>query len=271
MQIFANTMAEMNHAQVRRAVDEGVLVLLPLGVMEEHGPHLPLATDVCIAHIQCLAVQKELKRQGVASVIATPFYWGVCQCTGGYIGSFRVRRETATALCFDILASLAGFGFTQVFGVNAHGDIEQNLALLDAFRQAREQLGLRASLGFPQDRLAPFGLTGEEPWLFPVVPAQRSFGCTKTPDVHAGDIETAVMSRFYPDQTDTTVAATLPPVALPDERAMDWLFGGHIHELSAQGYLGNPAAYPAVDVEAWLEDMALRLYEGMGKRMNEQH
>lgn len=265
--IFQNTMAGMNWTQVRRAAQEGALVLLPLGVMEEHGPHLPLCTDASIAHGQCLALQQVLLRHGIASVIAPPFYWGVCQSTGGFIGSFQVRRETATALLYDILASLAGFGFTQVYGINAHGDIEHALAAMDAFRQAREQLGLRASLGFPQDRLAPFGLTGEEPWLFPVAPASKAFGDAETPDVHAGDLETAAMIRFCPEATDHTATAELPPVALPGERAMEWLFGGHIHELSAQGYLGNPAAYGAVDVDAWLEDTVQRLYEGMRHRM----
>lgn len=263
--IFENTMASMNWVQIRRAVEEGALVLLPLGVLEEHGPHLPLSTDVSIAHGQCLALRQELSRHGIESVIAPPFYWGVCQCTGGFIGSFQVRRETATALLYDILASLAGFGFTQVYGVNAHGDIEHAAASMDAFRQAREQLGLRASVGFPEDWLAPFGLTGEEPWLFPVAPASRAFGDAVTPDVHAGDLETAAMVRFCPGATDGAVATELPPVALPGERAMDWLFGGHIQELSHQGYLGNPAAYAAVDVDAWLEDTAHRLYMGIMK------
>ena len=44
---------------------------------------------------------------------------------------------------------------------------------------------------------------------------------------------------------------------------MDWLFGGHIHALSPEGYLGDPAAYEAVDVEGYLNDMSERLVQAM--------
>lgn len=82
--------------------------------------------------------------------IAPPFYWGICQATGGFIGSFQVRKETAQALLFDIMASLAQFGFKDVYGINAHGDIEHNVALIEAFREANEKLGINARYTFSQ-------------------------------------------------------------------------------------------------------------------------
>ena len=65
--IFTDTMADMNWTDVKRHADEGAIVLLPLGVIEEHGPHLCTATDVYIAHMNCIYVKRKLERQGHAA------------------------------------------------------------------------------------------------------------------------------------------------------------------------------------------------------------
>jgi creatinine amidohydrolase len=81
------------------------------------------------------------------------------------------------------------------------------------------------------------------------------------PDVHAGDIETATVHRYYPGLADIEIAQTLPPVSLGEDRIMTWLFGGHTAELSPNGYLGAPADFGTVDIEAMMHDVAARLAE----------
>ena len=49
--IFTNTMADMKWTDIKRYAEENTVVLLPMGVIEEHGPHLCLATDIYTAHI----------------------------------------------------------------------------------------------------------------------------------------------------------------------------------------------------------------------------
>ena len=142
-------MADMNWTDIKRYAEENAIVLLPMGVIEEHGPHLCLATDTYIAHIYCNAIKQKLEEKGYSAVIAPPFYWGICQAAKGFIGSFNIRPETAKALLFDILSSLKDFGFTHVFGVNGHGDIEHKIAAMNAFRDACEQLSITAC--FPHD------------------------------------------------------------------------------------------------------------------------
>lgn len=261
--IFTDTMANMSWADLQQAVDDAALVLLPLGVMEEHGPHLCLGTDIYVAHRQCMAVQTLLAQRGYPSVIAPPFYWGVCQANAGFIGSFTMRKETVKAVLLDLLTSLSEFGFRRVYGINAHGDIEHNVAILEAFREANAQLPLRACYGFADWRLAPFGLTGEEPFLFIVPSSTLAFGTADFPDVHGGDIETALIHHFYPELADTELAKCLPPVSLPMGRDMDWLLGGRIKEFSPQGYLGAPAQFDGVDVTAYMEDAAQRICDGI--------
>jgi creatinine amidohydrolase len=139
-------------------------------VIEEHGPHLCLGTDIYTAHRQCLSIKERLEEHGLTVTIAPPFYWGVCQSTGSFIGSFRVRKETMRALLFDILASLAEFGFKNVYGINAHGDIEHNIAILETFRESCEKLNLRAGYPFSESIMHHYGLNGSEPYICPLKP-----------------------------------------------------------------------------------------------------
>lgn len=261
--LFPDTMFTMKWPDIARHAAEGALVLIPAGVVEEHGPHLGLATDVLTAHLQCLAVRNLLAEGGRSAILAPPFYWGVCQSTGGFPGSFTIRQETATALLYDLIASLGHFGFKECVVINGHGDIAQHLALTDACRNATDALPIRARYAFPADRLHHYGLTGDEPFLCPVRPSDRCFGDTRTPDVHGGDQETALMHTFHPDCVDPVVAAKLEPVVLPESRIMEWLFGGHTAELSPNGYVGAPALHAQVDAHALLADTARRIRDAI--------
>ena len=261
--LLKDTMVTMKWTDIEALVNKDALVLLPLGVIEEHGPHLCLGTDILTAHLYCLSIKEKLEREGHSVVLAPSFYWGVCQSTGGFIGSFKIRKETAKALLFDILASLAEFGFKHVFGVNAHGDIDHSIAIIEAFKDASEQLGIHACYAFDEWRITHFGLTGQEPFLCPIKPQTLVVSTAEATDVHAGDIETAIIHTHYPHLVDVKTANSLPPVALKDENGMQWLFGGYIKELSSQGYLGTPSNFRNVDAHAHIEDQASRIAEAI--------
>lgn len=267
--MFKDTMVNMKWTDIQNYVEKNALVLLPLGVIEEHGPHLCLGTDIYIAHVQCMFIKEKLKEEGFEAVIAPPFYWGVCQATGSFIGSFKARKETVKAVLFDIMASLAEFGFKNIYGINAHGDIEHSIALIEAFKEAAEKLAINARYTFSQSIMHHYGLNGEEPYICPIKPQTISVSTSKYPDVHGGDIETAAMYKFYPHLTDVEKAKSLPPVALGDDKIMTWLYGGHTKELSPDGYLGAPSDFESVDVLNNFHDIARRVSEAIldqGKR-----
>ncbi len=266
--MFTDTMVNMTWTDIQDYSDRRALVLLPLGVIEEHGPHLCLGTDIYTAHIYCLEIKKRLEEKGFSAVIAPPFYWGVCQATRGFIGSFNIRPETAKMLLLDILTSLKDFGFSRVFGVNAHGDVEHAVAVISAFREACAQPGMTACLPFDEDRLFHYGLRGTEPYVCPVKPQKIVVSRAAVRDVHAGDIETATIHAFYPGLADADMAKTLPDVPLGDDKGESWLFGGHIKELSPLGYLGAPSCYGSVDVRANIDDHALRISEAIALRVD---
>lgn len=265
--IFTNTMADMNWTEIKQCADKNAIVLLPMGVIEEHGPHLCLATDTYTAHIYCLSIKQKLEESRVPTIIAPPFYWGICQAGKGFIGSFNIRAETAKALLFDILTSLRDFGFKSVFGVSGHGDIEHKITAVNAFREACEQLKITAC--FPYDGFMTefFGFSKDAPYFYEIKESEISVSTAEVPDVHAGDIETATINAFYPYLVDTEKAESLPDVALGDNFEA-WMFGGQLKQLSPQGYLGSPSNYGSVDIEKNVKDYADRFANAILARLN---
>jgi creatinine amidohydrolase len=260
---FKDTMVNMKWTGIQNYVNKNAIVLLPLGVIEEHGPHLCLGTDIYIAHIQCMFIKEKLKEKGFEAVITPPFYWGICQSTGSFIGSFKIRKETVKALLFDIMASLSEFGFKNVYGINAHGDIEHSVAIIEAFKEVSSNLPINARYTFSESIMHHYGLNGEEPYICPIKPQTISVSTSKYPDVHAGDIETAAMYKYYPNLTDGEKAKSLPAVSLGDDKIWTWLLGGHTKELSPEGYLGSPADFESVEVIDNFQDIAQRVSEAI--------
>jgi creatinine amidohydrolase len=59
--IFEETMAHMTYVQIEEAARNRAIILFPAAVIEEHGPHLPLAVDVYGSYLQSRAVKSELQ------------------------------------------------------------------------------------------------------------------------------------------------------------------------------------------------------------------
>jgi len=265
--IFTNTMADMKFTDIKQYAEENAIVLLPMGVIEEHGPHLCLATDIYTAHIYCNAVKQKLEEHGYKSVIAPPFYWGICQAARNFIGSFNIRSETAKALLYDILASLKDFGFNRVFGVNTHGDVEQKIVAMNAFKEACEQLEIIACFPYDEFMFHHFGLNSDEACFYVIKPQEIKVSQATIGDAHAGDIETATINAYYPHLVDTAKAKSLPDVSLGSYGFEAWMFGNQLKQISPQGYLGSPASYESVDIVKNIEDNAQRISEAILMRI----
>src|SRR5476649_2879198 len=82
--IFHDTMADMTYPEIAEAAASGAAALWGLGVIEQHGPHLPLAYAV-LRRVKAL-----LADRGIASLIVPPFFWGVNHVTGRFPGSFEI-------------------------------------------------------------------------------------------------------------------------------------------------------------------------------------
>ena len=244
-------MAEMTAPAVAAAAQRGAVAILPVGVMEAHGPHLPIGTDAFIA----LALSRLTARYaGREALVAPPFYWGINGVLADFTGSFRVRPETAALLLEDVIQSLLGFGFGEVLLVSHHGDLAHNEMIRDVLVALHGAGGAGARWLYTPFRwrmFARLGMTGEEaiwvPWT--PTPALEAFRLTGVFGVHADEFETAAMVRYFPETVDFEALRDLPPTALTAADLPRWRKGGaEARALTPDGYFGAPNP---VDPELW--------------------
>jgi creatinine amidohydrolase len=216
LSIFKDTMVEMNWVEVEKAAKEGSIVLLPIGIVEEHGPHMDLSPDIYMAYHFCKYLKQNLKKRAIEALIAPPFYWGVSEAVKKYPGTFSVRPETMKALLLDIFHSLYSWGFHFVFLVNAHGDHTHIQTIKEAMEEIRKDTDMKVY------NLGDLEVAIDNPPEFPPMRESRY-----EPDYHAGANETAAMFTFYPQKGDRELAKTLMPQSTFDPL----------------GYCGDPASY----------------------------
>ena len=128
------------HEKSWRAVREYLgsgqdLALLPVGSVEQHGPHMPMGHDAFAAHY----VARDAGQR--AGVLVYPTLWyGWSNNHMALPGTITLRPETLTAIVTDIIASILYHGFNRVIVVNGHR--RGNLAPLEiAVNQMRQKTG----------------------------------------------------------------------------------------------------------------------------------
>jgi creatinine amidohydrolase len=225
--IFAGTMVDLPWPEVERAAKAGEPVLVPVGIVEAHGPHMDLSPDIYLSVLGCRFLRQRLAAKGVDSIIAPPVYWGISEDVKRYPGTFSVRPETFGALLGDVFASLDSWGFRHAFVFNAHGDPTHRQVIDRSVQDARARLRLRVyELG--ELELAP----ADAPELPPPRPGRYE------PDYHAGAGETAAMHLYFPERVNAPLARTLAPQPT-------------FHPLA---YCGDPASFERErDLIAFLE------------------
>jgi creatinine amidohydrolase len=91
-------------------------VILPLGSLESHGPHLPFATDALTAYCLALEVAARLPK----TAVLPPVNYGMSEYYREFSFTVSLQPETETALIQDILESVYREGIRRVFIMNGH-------------------------------------------------------------------------------------------------------------------------------------------------------
>ena len=150
--------------------------LLPFGILEKHGPHLPLGTDLLDVRYAALhAAEQEY------AVVFPEYYFGQIFEARHEPGTIAYSRELQLQLLQETTDEMARNGCKKVIIVNGHGGNEH---LLPFFAQSQ--------LEKPHDYVVYVLGRVETP---PGGPALKSTG----PDWHAGEAETATMLIAHPE------------------------------------------------------------------------
>lgn len=199
---------------------QGVCVL-PFGIIEKHGPHLPLGTDLIDVRFAVMnAVRQEY------AVVFPEYYFGQIFEAQQQPGTVAYSLSTQLTLLQETTKEMARNGCKKIVIVNGHGG---NESLLPLFAQAQ--------LATPRDYVVyVFGLSHEEPGG----PAKK----TKT-DMHAGERETSSMLIARPDlvhmdRANSESGADLNRQKLPDSVYTGiWWYAKFPEHYSGDGSAGS--------------------------------
>lgn len=133
---MTHVLAKMTWQDVNDAATARRVVLLPVGAIEQHGPHLPLDTDNLSVETVCL---RAAERAPDLLVCAPPVHYGFNEHNMDFPGTVTVDAEHFVHYCTDVAKSFGRMGFRRVLLVNGHGS---NAHLL-------EQAARLATLGSP--------------------------------------------------------------------------------------------------------------------------
>ena len=101
------------------ALQNDPVVIVPVGSVEQHGPHCPM--DVDIAAPVHMAVEVARRVEEFPVVVAPPIWSGFTHYNMGFPGTISLRLETFQMLLADVFRSIHANGFERIVSLNGHG------------------------------------------------------------------------------------------------------------------------------------------------------
>lgn len=101
-----------------KAIADEKVVLIPLGSVEQHGPHLPLDTDTVTAYEVCKKIGQKIPK---AVVVMPPVYYTPAEISMGFPGTIDIEPTHFIDYLYDICNSLVKHGFKRIVMVSGHG------------------------------------------------------------------------------------------------------------------------------------------------------
>jgi len=135
---------EMSWPEVKEAVEADSTVIIPVGQIEEHGPHLPLNTDsTIVTEIAKRAAQRASGK--IRAVVMPTIDIGYSQAdVMKFPGTLTLKPETFVAVVIEVCECLIQHGFKKIVILNGHG---HNPAPLEvAVRHIRDDTGVAVAL-----------------------------------------------------------------------------------------------------------------------------
>lgn len=191
---------ELSWPQLEGLERSRTVIFIPISPVEEHGPHLPLGTDMytCLGVTEAIAARLEEKHPELTSVLApiTPLGSG----TAPYLGSIGVPSRMVQDVLLRMGRAFARDGFRYVVAVSGHLALSQLMALDRAARKTSKRYDIQMiALGMTVFRSAL-----RSPELLQAcaeLPEPLSRGALESlaHAHHGGALETSLMLHLRPD------------------------------------------------------------------------
>ncbi|MCM3440199.1 creatininase family protein [Metabacillus halosaccharovorans] len=210
--------------EVKELSKEDALIILPVGAIEQHGPHLPIYTDTLIGE-GLLNQAFELLNEEDNIWVLPPLPYGKSTEHLGMPGTMTLSAATLQAVVTDIAKSVHASGFKRLLLFNTHGGNHDLLNMI-----SRE---IRIETGMMVFRLNP----GSSKTNDLITEREQKLG------IHGGDVETSMVLDFknnwvHPDKSPTEF------VTLPENTKHLYLkgtsyFAWVINDISTTGVAGD--------------------------------
>jgi creatinine amidohydrolase/Fe(II)-dependent formamide hydrolase-like protein len=216
-------LGELTWPEAEERFKEVDVVLLPVGAIEQHGPHLPLDVDAFDAEWLCGQVAEACSNPKPLVLPLIPY--GVSYHHEDFAGTISVRNETMAKLIYDVGMCVARYGATKLVIVNGHGG---NGPALDFAAQ----------------------MINRDAHIFTCVESGETSDvdidgmAQTTNDVHAGEIETSTSLALRPHLVRMDQAASAVPsfssrfLDFSNQRSVSW--NAYTDRISDSGVMGDP-------------------------------
>ncbi len=235
--------------EIRAAAERGnALAVLPVGALEQHGPHLPVITDSRVAWELSAAAARLVADE--MPVLVLPAMWsGMSEHHLPFGGTISLDYAAFSAVLRSVARSVRALGFARLLVVNAHGGNDDPLAV--ACREIAHEFAL------PVVAAKPWSMIPDT--LASVLDTQKGVQ-------HACEAETSVMLALAPDLVRLDkieqAATTQGPGAVANRPALSrfWSFA---ERAPVSGVRGDPRAGTAAKGEILVAAMAEALAGAM--------
>jgi creatinine amidohydrolase/Fe(II)-dependent formamide hydrolase-like protein len=244
VQNLSYLLGELSWLEAQRRFKEVDVALLPVGAIEQHGPHLPLDADAFDAEYLARNVAETCKDPKPVVLPLIPY--GVSYHHEDFSGTISISPETLSALVYDIGMSAVKHGITKLVIINGHG-------------------GNSPALHFAAQKI------NRDSTIFTCVDTGESsdpdiYALSETPnDVHAGEIETSTTLATRPELVRLDKIKKFVPrfssryLNFTSKRSIGWY--AHTSKISPSGVLGDPTKANREKGEQMWEFMIRHLVE----------
>jgi len=209
-------LAGMTRIDAAEAIEAADAALLPLGSTEQHGPHLPVATDALRAEHLTAELVGAADEHGLQFLRLPTLPYGYSEHHMPFAGTITLAADTYTDVLIGIGASLAEHGCDRLAMVNCHGGNREPMKLA-ADRLSRDH-GLSVHPIHWTDHAREY--------------LEAAFGEGWG---HAGDHETSAIEHYRPDLVDETERRPQEAAGRPETAAYTYF-----DEVTEAGGLGDP-------------------------------
>lgn len=207
---------------------ENVVIVQPVGAIEQHGPHLPLVVDAAIG-VAVLGRALEKLAADIPAYALPPLCYGKSNEHWHFPGTMTLSAQTLMTTLTEVAESLYRSGFRKLVLMNSHGGQPQVMEIV-----ARDL----------HQKYEDFMVFPLFTWRVPhrvselLTPKEKELG------IHAGDAETSLMLAILPDQVKMEAAVAEYPPSLPEASLLSMEgklpFAWTTRDLSRSGVLGDP-------------------------------